>query len=30
MTDGEIKTAIVWPPDAKNRLTGEGPNAEKE
>ena len=30
MTDGEIKTAIVWPPDAKNRLTGEGPNAEKD
>ena len=29
-TDGEAKTPILWPPDAKNRLIGKDPDAGKE
>ena len=26
-TDVEAETAILWPPDAKNQLTGKDPDA---
>ena len=29
MTDGETEAPILWPPDAKNRLTGKDPDAGK-
>ena len=29
-TDAEAETPIVWPPDAKNWLTGKDPDAEKD
>ena len=29
-TDAEAKTPILWPPDAKNRLIGNGPDAGKD
>ena len=29
-TDAEAETPILWPPDAKNRLTGKDPDAGKE
>ena len=29
-TDAEAETPILWPPDAKNRLTGEDPDAGKD
>ena len=29
-TDGEAETLILWPPDAKNWLTGKDPDAGKE
>ena len=29
-TDAEAETPILWPPDAKYRLTGEGPDAGKD
>ena len=29
-TDTEAETPILWPPDAKKRLTGKEPDAEKE
>ena len=29
-TDAEAETAILWPPDAKNRLIGEDPDAGKD
>ena len=29
-TDGETETPILWPPDAKNRLTGKDPEAGKD
>ena len=29
-TDAEADTPILWPPDAKNWLTGEDPNAGKD
>ena len=29
-TDAEAKTPILWPPDAKNRLFGKDPDAEKD
>ena len=28
-TDAEAETPTLWPPDAKNRLIGKDPNAEK-
>ena len=28
--DAEAETAILWPPDAKNWLTGKDPDAEKD
>ena len=30
MTDAEAETLILWPPDAKNWLTGKDPDAEKD
>jgi len=29
-TDAEAETPILWPPDAKNWLTGKDPHAEKD
>ena len=29
-TDAEAKTPILWPPDMKNRLIGEDPDAGKD
>ena len=29
-TDAEAETPTLWPPDAKNWLIGEDPNAEKD
>ena len=29
-TDGETETPILWPPDAKNRLTAKDPDAGKD
>ena len=29
-TDAEAETLILWPPDAKNRLTGKDPDAGKD
>ena len=29
-TDAEAETPILWPPDAKNRLTGKDPDAGKD
>ena len=29
-TDAEAETPILWPPDAKNWLTGKVPNAGKD
>ena len=29
-TDAEAETPVVWPPDAKNWLTGKDPDAGKE
>ena len=29
-TDAEAETLILWPPDAKNRLTGEDPDAGRD
>ena len=29
-TDGEAETSILWPPDAKNLLTGKDPDAGKD
>ena len=29
-TDVEAETPILWPPDAKSRLTGKDPDAEKD
>ena len=30
MTDAEAETPIIWPPDAKNQLIGEEPDAGKD
>ena len=30
MTDAEAETPILWLPDAKNRLIGKDPIAEKD
>ena len=29
-TDAEAEAAILWPPDAKSRLTGKAPDAGKD
>ena len=29
-TDAETETPILWPPDAKSRLTGKDPDAGRE
>ena len=29
-TDAEAETPILWPPEAKNRLTGKDPDLEKD
>ena len=29
-TDADAETPILWPPDAKNRLTGKDPDAGKD
>ena len=29
-TDAKAETAILWPPNAKNRLVGKDPDAEKD
>ena len=29
-TDAEAETSILWPPDAKNQLTGKDPDAGKD
>ena len=29
-TDAEAETPLLWPPDAKNRLTGKDPDAQKD
>ena len=29
-TDAEAKTPILWPPNAKSRLIGKEPDAEKD
>ena len=29
-TDAEAETLILWPPDAKNQLTGKDPDAGKD
>ena len=29
-TDAEAEAPIFWPPDLKNRLTGEDPDAGKD
>ena len=29
-TDAEAESPILWPPDAKSRLTGKDPDAEKD
>ena len=29
-TDVEVETPILWPPDAKSRLTGKDPDAGKD
>ena len=29
-TDAEAEAPILWPPDAKNRLTGKDPDAGKD
>ena len=29
-TDAEAETPVLWPPDAKNCLTGKDPNAGKD
>ena len=29
-TDAEAETPILWPPDAKSRLTGKDPDAGKD
>ena len=29
-TDADAEALILWPPDAKSRLTGKDPDAEKE
>ena len=29
-TDVEAETPVLWPPDAKSRFTGKGPDAEKD
>ena len=29
-TDAEAETPILWPPDAKNRLTGKEPDVGKD
>ena len=29
-TDAAAETPIIWPPDAKNRLTGKDPDARKD
>ena len=28
--DAEVEAPILWPPDAKSRLTGNDPDAEKD
>ena len=30
MTDAEAETSILWPPEAKNSLTGKDPGAGKD
>ena len=30
MTDAEAVAPVLWPPDAKNQLTGKDPNAGKD
>ena len=30
MTDAEAETPLLWPPDEKNQLTGEDPDAGKD
>ena len=30
MTGAEAEAPILWPPDAKNRLTGKDPDGEKD
>ena len=30
MTDAEAEAPILWPPDAKNQLTGKDPDAGKD
>ena len=30
MTDAEAETPVIWPPDAKNWLTGKDPDAGKD
>ena len=30
MTDAEAEAPILWPNDAKNRLTGKNPDAGKD
>ena len=29
-TDAEAETPVLWPPNAKNRLTGKDPDAGKD
>ena len=29
-TDAEAETPVVWPPEAKSRLTGKDPDADNE
>ena len=29
-TDAEADAPVIWPPDAKSRLTGKDPNAGKD
>ena len=29
-TDAEVEVPIFWPPDVKNRVTGEDPDAGKD
>ena len=29
-TDAEAETLILWPPDAKNRLTGKDPDSGRD
>ena len=29
-TQAEVETSVIWPPDAKNQLTGKDPDTEKD